>query len=83
MACHNDDPLNSQVGGAHYKAYPIQPIEYAMANKLEYCEANVVKYVTRHQDKNGAEDLKKAVHNLAIILKLKYGTLLRLDYEEE
>lgn len=65
--------LGYMVGGSHYRKYKIQPIEYAMANKLNYCEANAIKYVTRHRDKNGAEDLRKAIHNLEILLELEYG----------
>lgn len=68
-----DNPLDSQVGGQHYKKYKIQPVEYAMANRLNYCQANAVKYTTRYADKNGAEDLIKAIHNLQILLELEYG----------
>lgn len=62
------DPLQIQVGGAHYKQYNIQPIEYAMANGLNYCQANVVKYVTRYKDKGGTEDLRKAIHYLEVLI---------------
>lgn len=65
--------LNSQVGGSHYKRYKIQPIEYAMANNLNYCQANAIKYVTRYRDKNGKQDLEKAIHNLQILMELEYG----------
>lgn len=65
--------LDSQVGGAHYKQYKIQPIEYAMANNLNYCQANAIKYVTRYRDKNGKQDLEKAIHNLQILMELEYG----------
>lgn len=61
-----------QVGGNHYQM-AIQPIDYILENKLGYCEGNVVKYVTRHDKKNGAEDIKKAIHYLEFILKDKYG----------
>ena len=44
----------------HYCSGGIEPIDYIMANKLDFCEGNVVKYVTRHRLKNGVEDLKKA-----------------------
>lgn len=44
-----------------------------MANKLNYCQANAIKYVTRYRDKGGAEDLKKAIHNIEILLELEYG----------
>jgi hypothetical protein len=68
-----DSPLNSQVGGRHYNQYSIQPIEYAMANKMNYCQANAVKYVTRYKDKNGLEDLRKAIHNIEILIEMEYG----------
>lgn len=48
-----------QVGGDHYKKMSIQPIEYIMANKLGYCEGNIVKYISRWRDKGGVEDLRK------------------------
>ena len=57
-----------QVGGNHYQL-PIEPIDYIVKNELGYREGNVVKYVTRHKKKNGAEDIKKAIHYLEMILK--------------
>lgn len=70
----NKSALSSQVGGQHYKMYGIQPIEYAMANNLNYCQANVVKYTTRYRDKGGKQDLEKAIHNLQILIELEYGS---------
>lgn len=67
-----DNPLNTQVGGNHYKGYSIQPIEYAMANNLNYCQANAIKYVTRYRDKGGKEDLLKAIHNIELLIELEY-----------
>ena len=61
-----------QVGGNHYQL-PIQPIDYILKNGLGYCEANVIKYVTRHAKKNGAEDIKKAIHYLEMILENDYA----------
>ena len=58
--------LDKQEGGKHYKL-PIQPIEYIVKNAIPYREANVIKYVTRHASKNGAEDIKKAIHYLEMI----------------
>lgn len=63
--------LDTQVGGGHYKKYKIQPVEYAMANNLSYCQANAVKYVTRYRDKGGIEDLRKAIHNIEILIELE------------
>lgn len=63
---------NKQVGGNHYKHLKIEPTEYAHANDLGFLEGNVVKYVTRHKDKGGAEDLKKAIHYIEMILEWEY-----------
>lgn len=62
-----------QIGGTHYSNKAIQPIDYILENKLGYCEGNVIKYVTRHKDKNGAEDIRKAIHYLRFILASDYG----------
>ena len=64
--------LNKQEGGGHYKGLTIQPVEYITANGIAYLEGNVIKYVTRHHMKNGAEDIKKAIHYLELILQLQY-----------
>ena len=62
-----------QEGGSHYKNLKIQPMQYALENKLDYAQANVVKYVTRHKEKNGKEDLLKAIHNLELMIEFYYG----------
>ena len=60
--------LETQVGGDHYKDMQIQPIEYILKNNLGYCEANVVKYISRWQSKNGIEDLRKARHYIDLLI---------------
>lgn len=69
-----ESPLTRQVGGSHYKKYKIQPVEYAMANNLNYCQANAVKYITRYKDKGGIEDLRKAIHNIDLLIELEGAT---------
>lgn len=64
----NEAATNKQVGGNHYQL-PIQPIEYILANGLGYCEANVVKYVSRWRNKGGIQDLKKAIHYLEMLIE--------------
>ena len=63
--------LQQQVGGDHYRAKGIQPIEYIHANNLGFCEGNVVKYVTRWKDKGGEADLRKAIHYLELLIQLE------------
>lgn len=65
------DPLDIQVGGDHYKSLAIQPIEYITKNNLSYCEANVVKYITRWSDKGGKKDLEKAKHYIDLLIQLE------------
>jgi len=61
--------LNKQVGGSHYKVGAIQPIEYIEENNLGYHEGNVVKYITRWRDKNGIQDLEKAIHYIELLIE--------------
>ena len=66
-------PLATQVGGAHYKGCKIQPIEFIYANNLPYCEANIVKYATRHKLKGGRQDIEKVIHYAELLLEMEYG----------
>lgn len=61
-----------QVGGSHYKDLAIQPYTYCQQNNLNYMESCVIKYVTRHQDKGGAQDLDKAIHSLQMLKEMTY-----------
>jgi len=70
---HSSKTLETQVGGSHYKDCGIQPVEYIHANKLDYFEGNVVKYITRHRTKGqGKKDIEKAIHYAQLILELEY-----------
>lgn len=48
------------VSPSHYSRFPIQPIEFIRKNRLDFLQANIIKYVCRHDAKNGLEDLMKA-----------------------
>jgi len=61
-----------QVGGNHYTKMVITPREYGIANELDWDQINVVKYVSRHHDKNGLEDLEKAKHYIDLIIERYY-----------
>jgi hypothetical protein len=65
--------LDTQVQGTHYKDMLIQPVEFIVKNDLAFLEANVIKYVCRHRNKNGIEDLNKAIHYLELAKELYYG----------
>ena len=73
MEAQTDNPLETQVGGNHYKDLKIQPIEFIHANNIPFCEANAIKYLCRWRNKNGIEDLKKARHYIDLLIELEYG----------
>ena len=51
-----------QVAGNHYQKLKIQPIEYILANEMQFCEGAIIKYISRWRDKGGIEDLRKIKH---------------------
>jgi len=61
--------LEIQIGGDHYSNKKIQPIEYIMANNLNFCEGNVVKYITRWREKGGVESLRKIKHYVDFLIE--------------
>ena len=60
--------FGKQIAGSHYSKLKIQPMEYCLGNGLNYAQSNVVKYITRYKDKNGIEDLKKAIHCIELLI---------------
>lgn len=65
------NPTDTQVGGEHYRT-KIQPVEYIHANNLNFFEGNVVKYITRHRNKGGKQDLEKAIHYIEMLIQFEY-----------
>jgi hypothetical protein len=63
--------FTKQVGGDHYKKMPIQPLEFIAKNNLSFFQGNVIKYIIRYKDKNGVEDLKKALHYIEMMIEME------------
>ena len=74
----NTSALDVQIGGVHYAAKAIQPVQYIHANDIGFFEGNVIKYVTRWKDKGGLEDLRKAKHYIELLLELEDRAVLEL-----
>ena len=54
-----------EVSVSHYKQGKIEAIEYIQANSLDFCEGNIIKYVSRYKHKGRPkEDLEKARYYL-------------------
>jgi hypothetical protein len=47
----------------------IQPGEFIRANKIGWYEGNAIKYICRHNAKNGRQDIEKAIHYLELVLE--------------
>lgn len=60
-----------QVGGDHYKTMAIQPVEFALANKLDFFQKDILKYTTRCKGDKAKrlEDLNKAKHYLDMYIE--------------
>lgn len=54
---------------AYYSRFKIQPLDFIAANKLDFLTGNIIKYVMRHDTKNGLEDLEKAKVYLERLIK--------------
>lgn len=61
--------MNTQIGGSHYKNYRIQPLDWALDNSINAAEFSILRYVLRYRDKNGLEDLDKAIHYAQILVR--------------
>jgi len=58
-------PVNQkQVGGSHYQKLDPAPWDVVIKWNLGYLEGTALKYIARWRDKNGVEDIKKAIHFL-------------------
>lgn len=64
--------LDVQIGGNHYSRMVIQPAEYCEYNNIPALESAVIKYVSRHQNKNGVQDLEKAKDLINMIIDMRY-----------
>jgi len=63
---------DKQIAGSHYKKFAIQPSKFVNDNKLLFAEGNAIKYICRHSQKNGREDLEKAMHYIEMIIERDY-----------
>ena len=72
------DPTNPNYYGYGDEAV-IECIEYIESHAFDFLEGNVIKYVTRYEQKNGLEDLKKASWYLNRLIKREEGKVKPYD----
>lgn len=56
------DPNSRQVGGEHYRRTGMQHWDLMVALRAPYLVGCLTKYVERHGEKGGRQDLDKAIH---------------------
>ena len=71
------DPTNPSYYG-HDQAV-IECIEYIQSHAFDFLEGNIIKYVTRYEQKGGVEDLKKAKWYLERLIKREEGKVKPYD----
>lgn len=62
---------DKQVGGNHYKGNAIEPWDFIASNNMGFLDGNAVKYISRYKQKNGVEDLQKAIHYLEKLIEVE------------
>ena len=53
----------------HYQS-KIEPIDFILANNLNFLEGNIIKYIARYKKKNGLEDLLKGFEYYKKLIEL-------------
>jgi len=67
-----ESATDKQIGGNHYKQYKIQPIEFIVANKLDFIQGNIIKYALRNKaGENPDEKWNKIIHYCELAKELK------------
>lgn len=59
----NSDKINPSYYGKQFDV-----IDFCQKNNLDFMQGNVIKYVTRYKEKNGKEDLYKAIEYIKRII---------------
>ena len=69
-----DDTMNNYTNKINptYYGTDFDVIDFCQKNNLDFMQGNVIKYVTRYKEKNGKEDLLKAMKYIERMLKENY-----------
>jgi hypothetical protein len=74
---------DTAVNPSHYKSHAVSPIDLIEDYKLGFCAGNVIKYVARSKEKNGREDLCKALWYLLKELGVPQERIVEITKEVE
>lgn len=62
---------DKQFGGQHYKQFKIQPWDFIAKNDIGYLAGDAIVYIARYKEKNGIEDLRKAIHFIEKLIEVE------------
>jgi len=66
---------------SHYARWPVEPVSFIAYNGLDFLTGNCVKYLMRHDAKNGIEDLYKARRYLDMLISLEQRKAAGEDFK--
>ena len=67
----NNSANSRQIGGEHYKSgRAVEHWDFCWQNDYDFFQYCATKYIHRHKQKKGVEDLKKAIHYLEKYIEL-------------
>ena len=76
----DESKLNDQWKGgstdirpSYYAKYKIDPWTFCIENNVNLLVGSVIKYIMRFQEKNGEEDLNKAIKCIEMMKEYYYG----------
>lgn len=65
------EPKQDKINPTYYGT-GLDVIDFCQKNNLDFMQGNVIKYVTRYKEKNGKEDLLKAMKYIERMIKENY-----------
>lgn len=69
--CNQMNNYTDKINPSYYGT-GLDVIDFCQKNNLDFMQGNVIKYVTRYKEKNGKEDLLKAMKYIERMLKENY-----------
>ena len=63
----SEEKDDADIDPEHYH-FEIEPWDFIQANKLDFAQGNVIKYICRYKNKNGIQDLKKAKQYIDMLI---------------
>ena len=64
-----EENKDNKIKPSYYHKGKVDTIKFCLENDLDFLQGNIIKYVVRYKEKNGLEDLNKAMEYLDRLIK--------------